>query len=338
MRKLLNRCLMAAFGGFLAVIALAPAGSAASFRDGDGGNFAELPGWSTDRVADVIPLFAASCPRLGAAFRPACDEIRRVPRGDEAAARAFLQWAFRPAYIGQAQYTGYFELDVAGALAPGGPYQWPLLRAPANPTLYDRAQILGGALAGRGLELVWFASAADLYFVQLQGSARVHLPDGTVMRVGGAAQNGRRSIPTAQLFGDAGIANHDLSIPGIRAWSAAHPADTQARLARETSYFFFAERPLRAEQGPVGALGVPLAPLRSVAVDAAHIPLGTPVWISTSVSATRQPLQRLMLSEDTGEPINGPAHVDLFFGGGPDAEAVGGRQNSTGGLWALVPR
>ncbi len=316
-----------------ACFALAPAPATSQPAD-----FAQLPGWSSDRVADIIPLFAASCPRLDSSFRVACQEVGRVPRDDEAAARTFVQWAFRPAYVGDALFTGYFELDVAGSRVPGGPYKWPLLRPPPDPRRYSRAQVLSGALAGRGLELVWFASAADLYFVQLQGSARVHLPDGQVMRVGGAAQNGFGSIPVADLFADAGIPNHDLSIPAIRAWAAAHPAEAQARLGREQSYFFFAERPLHADQGPLGALGVPLAPLRSAAVDPKNIRFGSLMWVNTEISAMHRPLQRLFLAQDSGEPIHGPVHVDLFFGPGPRAEAIGGREDARGGLWVLVPR
>jgi membrane-bound lytic murein transglycosylase A len=300
--------------------------------------FDQLPGWRTERFGEVARLFAASCPRLPASFRAACAGAQRVPAGDEDAARRFLEASFRPSYLGQALTTGYFELDVTASRTQGGAYQWPLLRPPPDPRRYDRAAILSGALAGRGLEMLWFSSPSDLYFVQLQGSARVRLTDGGVMRVGGAAQNGFASIPTARLFNGVGIPGNDLSIPGIRTWIAAHPREGAALLNRDPAYFFMAERSLRADQGPLGALGVPLEPLRSVAVDAAHVPLGTPMWIDTRISALRQPLQRIMLAQDTGEPISGAAHVDIFFGPGADAEAVGGRQHAMGGVWVLAPR
>ncbi len=300
--------------------------------------FDQLPGWRTEHVAEAVALFRASCARLSPAFRNACAEADRVPPGDEAGARAFVANAFRPSYVGQALTTGYFELDVTASRTQGGIYQWPLLRPPRDPRRYDRASILSGALAGRGLELLWFASPADLYFVQLQGSARVHLTDGGVVRVGGAAQNGFSSIPTARLFNGVGIPGNDLSIPGIRAWIAAHPREGAAVLARDPSYFFMVERSLRADQGPLGALGVPLTPLRSVAVDPAHVPLGSLLWIDAQISAVHQPLQRMMLAHDTGEPINGAGHVDIFFGPGDEAEQVGGRQHAMGNLWVLLPR
>jgi len=300
--------------------------------------FDQLPGWQSDRVSDIVPLFLQSCPRLGPEFRPACAAAARVPPGDEAAARAFVQEAFRLSYAGRALTTGYFELDVAASRTRSGPYQWPLLRPPRDPRRFDRAEILSGALAGQGLEVAWFASAADLYFVQLQGSARLHLTNGGVIRVGGAAQNGRTSIPTERLFADAGIPNNDLSIPAIRAWIAAHPREGDALLARDESYFFMQERRLRTDQGPLGALGVPLTPLRSIAVDPADVPLGAPVWLDTEITAVHQNLQRLMLANDTGEPIRGAAHVDLFFGPGPQAEAVGGRQHSDAQMWVLLPQ
>ncbi len=299
---------------------------------------AQLPGWQNEHVAEVVALFSQSCPRLPSRFRAACDLAARVPAGDENAARGFVQAAFRAAYLGQALTTGYFELDVTASRSQGGPYQWPLLRPPPDPRRYDRAQILSGALAGRGLELLWFASAADLYFVQLQGSARVHLTDGGTIRVGGAAQNGRASIPSDRLFAGVAIANNDLSIPNLRVWAASHPQEAQTRLARETAYFFMAERRLRADQGPLGALGVPLVPLRSVAVDPVAIPLGAPLWLDTSITAVRQPLRRMMLAQDTGEPIAGAGHIDIFFGPGAEAEAVGGRQHAQAGVWVLLPR
>lgn len=300
--------------------------------------FAALPGWPNDHVADAVAFFAASCPKLDPAFHSACEEVGHVPRGDNAAARAFLAWAFRPALLGDVQFTGYFELDVRGSLTREGPYQWPLFRTPDHPEQYARADVLGGALAGRGLELVWLRSSADLYFVQLQGAARVHLTNGRVMRIGGDTQNGHASLPVADLFAGVAVANHDMSIPSLRAWSAQHPGDAAARIARDRAYFFFAERHIPASEGPTGALGVPLAPLRSVAVDPAHIRLGSFVWISTEISASHLPLQRMMLAQDTGEPIRGAAHVDIFFGQGDEAERIGGRQNSTGRVWVLLPK
>ena len=298
-----------------------------------------LPGWTQDRQSEVVRLLLAECPRLDVTFRAACAEAPRVPPGDDAAARAFLQWAFVPRRQGQALFTGYFELELPGARQQGGPYQVPVLRVPPDPGRFDRAQIERGALAGRGLELVWLTSPADLYFLQLQGSGRIRLAEGGVLRIGSAALNGRASVPTATLFGDADISNHDLSIPNIRVWIAGHPTAGAARLARDPSYVFMAERGgLRDEEGPVGALGVPMAPLRSVAVDPHYVALGTLVWVATQISATGQPMQRLMLAQDTGEPIHGPAHVDMFFGSGTQAEAVGGRQNAPGTVWVLVPR
>jgi membrane-bound lytic murein transglycosylase A len=244
---------------------------------------------------------------------------------------------FRPTLLGRAMTTGYFEIDIVASRTRGGPYQWPLLRPPRDPQRYSRGEILGGALAGQGLEILWFASAADLYFVQLQGSARVRLTDGSLIRVGGAAQNGRPSVPVAQLFRNA-ISGSDLSIPGLRAWSAAHPAQAQAVVSRDAAYFFMQERHVPPDQGPPGALGVPLTPLRSVAVDRRYIPLGAPVWLDTRISATGERLRRLMLAQDSGEPISGPAHIDVFFGPGAPAEAVGGRQHADADVWVLLPR
>jgi membrane-bound lytic murein transglycosylase A len=326
---------------FLRSLVLAPAFLAGAFFCGIGGGaaaqpaaFAALPGWTDGRIAEALPSFIAGCARPAAPWRRACADARGVAPGDEAAARAFLERNFQPVRLGPVLVTGYYELEVAGSRTPGGPYQVPVLRPPAEPGRFERSAIEQGALAGRHLEIAWLTNAADLYFLQLQGSGRIRLPDGSVMRVAIAAANGRPSIPTSRLFGDAGIPGNDLSIGGIRSWIAAHPRDGVARLSRDPSFAFFREMPgLSPEQGHPGAAGVPLTPLHSVATDPAALPLGTPLWIA---GVGRVP--RLAIAQDTGEPIRGAAHIDLFCGWGPGAERTGGSLFARGDVWVLVPR
>lgn len=298
---------------------------------------ADLPGWQTEPVASMVPVFRAGCPRLDQRFARACAMAAQVPPGDEAAARAFLDAAFRPVYQGGGTVSGYFEITVAGSRTPNTAFPIPVLRAPGDPRRFSRAEIELGALAGQRLELLFLHSRADLFFLQLQGSGRVRLPEGEI-RVGTAATNGRRQIDTADLFGDAGIPGRDLSIPGIRAFLARNPGQ-EDRLLRDPSYVFFRETPgLSPYYGPLGEFGLPLVPRHSVAVDTGVIPLGALLWLDARSSATGAALPHLVIAHDTGPQIHGPARLDLFFGAGEAAEQEGGRQYGAGQVWQLVPR
>jgi membrane-bound lytic murein transglycosylase A len=196
-------------------------------------------------------------------------------------------------------------------MTPSPAFPLPVLRRPANAQLYNRAEIFAGALAGRGLEMVWLRNAADLFFLQLQGSGRILLAEGGVLNVVSAGSNGRAPIATERLFGNAGLDNNDLS--GMR------------RLMIDPSYVFFSKGPAR------GALGAPLAPLRSVAVDPRYIPLGRLLWVKAGA------LRRIMVASDTGAPIHGAHRADIFFGAGAEAEDQGGRLYESGMAWQLVP-
>ena len=301
------------------------------------GATAALPGWQSDRVAAGMAAFLRGCPKLDQRFAQACADASRVRPGDDAAARDWLTRRFRPTRLGSDMATGYFELTVEGARERSAAFPIPVLAPPPHPDRYGAQDVANGALDGRGLELAWLRNRADLFFLMLQGSGRVHLDDGHTIRLGTAASNNRHQIPTERLFGDAGIPGRDLSIAGIRAWVAAHPAEGEARLARDPSYVFFRETPgIPPALGPYGALGVPLTPLRSVAASPG-VPLGTPLWISTTLQ-DRRPFQALVVAQDTGDQIRGLARLDLFFGAGPAAEAWGGRQYARSDVWLLQPR
>jgi len=275
----------------------------------------DLPGWQEERVATALPALLSAC--LGRLPPYVCT--------DEAAARAFLRTAFTPAAPQRVDFTGYFSISLPGARSPGPRFQTPVLRPSAESGRYDRAAILGGALAGRGLELAWLRNPADLFFLQLQGSGRITLEEGGVLDVTSAGSNGRAPIDTARLFATADVPNNDLSITALRAWVASHPGQGLRRLAIDPSYVFFREGRAR------GASGALLTPMRSLAVDPASFPLGRPVWIAAGR------LQRLMVAQDTGAPIRGARRADIFFGAGPAAEVEGGQLDTTGYAWQLLP-
>lgn len=308
-----------------------------------------LPGWGEDRLSEAIPPFLAGCRRPEAALPEAlCAEAAALPPGDDAAARAFFGNRFTPRRAGEGLMTGYYEPELRGRLTPPGT---PLLGRPEDLVEVDLSRfspdLRGRRVAGRVVEgrlepypdraaieagaspapiLLWAEDAAEAFFLQIQGSGRVVLPDGSVRRLGYAAANGRAYVPIGRLLAERGeIPREQVSMPSILSWlRTAGPDRARALMQENPSYVFFRERQAAASEGPVGSLGVPLTPLRSLAVDRAHIPLGLPVWIETRHPVTGAPLRRLMIAQDTGGAIKGEARADFFWGWGAEARQAAG--------------
>jgi membrane-bound lytic murein transglycosylase A len=294
-----------------------------------------------------------------------------------ATARAFFETWFRPYRVSDRDnpvglFTGYYEPVLHGSRHPGGRYQVPLYAPPAdllridlgrfNPELagsaiwgriadgafvpyYSRAEIDDGALAGRNLALLWVDDPIADFFLQVQGSGQVRLDDGSVVRVGYAAQNGRPYRAIGRDLIEIGALPRDqVSLQTIRAWLRAHPVDAATIMERNPSYIFFQEHPeLAADEGPLGSEGVPLTPGRSLAVDRRFLPLGAPVWLDTRAPRPDQPedeapLRRLMIAQDTGGAIRGVVRGDVFWGAGEQAEAIAGRMQSQGRLALFLPK
>jgi membrane-bound lytic murein transglycosylase A len=312
-----------------------------------------------------------------ASWQPACRAAAAVPPGDDTAARRFVETYFQPYAISdsaapsasrsRAFFTGYFDPEVRGSRSPGAGYRVALFGRPGDLVqvdlgsfsddlhgrsisgrvdegrlvpYYDRADIDGGALAKRRLELIWLADPIDAFFLQIQGSGRVDLPDGHVVRVTYAGQNGRPYVPIGRVLADKGeIPLDQVSLFTIRAWLEKHPDQAQAVMEKDPSFVFFREvDTLRPDQGPPGALGVPLTPGRSVAVDRSFIPLGAPLYIDTTDPVTGAKLQRLVLAQDLGGAIKGPARADIFFGWGRPAEERAGKMRADGRAYLLLPK
>ena len=302
-------------------------------------------------------------------WRDPCARLGAVPTGDDEAARAALAQSFRAFRAtnrgnGTGLVTGYYEPELRGSRAPSGRFRVPLYRTPPDLVTADlglfrpafageriagrvdgtalkpyakRAEIERGALAGRGLELVWVDDAADAFFLHIQGSGRVTLEDGSVVRVGYAGGNGHAYTAIGRELARRGVmAPEDVSMQSLRAWLANNPDEAQALMEVNDSYVFF--RILEGE-GPLGSQGVVLTPGRSLAVDARFLPLGAPVWLATTdpVDAAR-PLRRLTVAQDTGGAIRGPVRADLFWGHGADAAERAGRMRQEGELYLLLPR
>src|SRR6185295_10813052 len=205
---------------------------------------------------------------------------------------------------------------------------------------FDRKAIDEGALAGRGLELVWVDDPVDAFFLEIQGSGRIVLPDGEQIRVGYAGQNGYvYSAIGRELLKRGVLTKEQLSMQSIREWLEANPDEGRDVMRTNASYVFFREL---SEEGPVGSLGVVLTPERSLAVDPLFVPLGVPVWIDTTIPAGApggaRPLQRLLVAQDTGGAINGPVRGDVFWGPGDEAAATAGSMRQPGRLWLLLPK
>ena len=309
-------------------------------------SFAALPGWQEDHIAEAIPALLRSCDRPPAGWDDLCRAARQLGSGDDAA-RLFVEKYFQPYEVlaqgtGTALFTGYYEPEVAGSRRASAGYATPIHSRPADlhvPYL-TRAQIEDGGLRRKRLELAWLADPADAFFLQIQGSGRIRLPDGGVMRVGYAGQNGRAYVPIGRLLVDRGeMTLAEASMQSIRAWLAAHPDQAAGLMRQNPSYVFFREFfDVASELGPVGALGVPLTPGRSLAVDRRFMALGAPVFIDTTDPVDGRPLRRLMLAQDTGGAIRGALRGDVFFGWGPRAEQLAGLMKQPGRMWLLQPR
>jgi membrane-bound lytic murein transglycosylase A len=318
--------------------------------------FAEIPGWDADDQGSALAAFRQSCRKIlalapaaalgpaavggrAADWQAACRQAALLPAGDGAAARAFFEGAFRTYALSdgggsQGFFTGYYLPRVAGSRRAQPGYGVPLYRKPPDPSAYSRAEIDAGALAGRGLELVWLASPIDAFFVSVQGSAEIALPDGHGMRIGVAATNGRGYVAIGRILIERGeIPAEQMSLQSLRAWLLAHPGEAQAVMERNPRYVFFRELP---GADTIGSQGAALTPGRSLAVDPAFLPLGAPIYVETT-DGQGNALRRLMVAQDTGGAIKGPLRADVYWGGGPQGEALAGPMKSPGRLFLLLP-
>ncbi len=303
-------------------------------------------------------------------WREPCRAAAAIAAGDHRAARRFFERWFAPYRVSAGRggdrglFTGYFEPDLRGARRRRGRFTVPLYRPPPELVSVDlgafnadlrgrrivgkvvggalrpfdsRRRIAAGALAGRGLELVWLDSAVDAFFLQIQGSGRIRLRDGSVMRVGFAGRNGHPYTSIGRKLIDRGaLAADEVTMQSIRAWLAAHPAEARTVMAANASYIFFRE--LQGD-GPVGAQGAPLTAGRSLAVDRRFLPLGAPVWLDTTDPLDpATPLRRLMVAQDTGSAIKGSVRGDVFWGHGKLAARRAGRMKQRGRYFLLLPR
>jgi len=313
---------------------------------------------------------------LGSSLRDPCRAARAANISDGARARAFFEGHFLPLRISRLGedagfVTGYYEPVLDGSRTQTDVYTVPVYRRPSNlfvrgfkqdaPSLpnkgqvfrkigrrklvpyYDRAEIEDGAIAGRGLEICWLKNQTDLLFAQIQGSARIRLEDGSTIRINYDAHNGYPYTAVGRVLIDRGIIpKEQMSMQKIREWMEQNPDGAKELRRQNRSYVFFREVPLSDKDEAVGAQGVPLTPGRSIAVDKALHVYGTPFFIEGELpidsEQSKTPFRRLMIAQDTGSAIVGPARADLYFGAGADAGRVSGRLKNNVHFVILVPK
>jgi len=330
--------------------------------------FAGMKGWRRDDHRASYAAFVKSCAAvlnsskkarakhtmLGGLFI-ACQRTAKLDKPDDTQARRFFEDNFRPMRIAKAGdvdgfFTGYYETEVAGSLVKTAKYNIPFYGIPSKfkgrSTVfgqYDRTQIEAGAIAGKGLALCWVKDPVDVLFAQIQGSTRVKLADGHLLRLNYIASNGKPYYPVGKYLIDQGIiARQDMSMDRIRDWMEANPVEAKALRDKNRSYVFFEKTPLSPTTQILGAQGVPLTPLRSAAVDKSLHIYGTPIWIDANLPLLSEepstPFRRLVIAQDTGSAIVGPARADIFFGAGNLIGHVAGRIKDHGEFVMLVPK
>ena len=343
--------------------------------------WSDLPGWSDDDLLAAWPAFLQSCRGMtGRPHWPQwssiCADARALSVNEPRTVRQFFETRLEPYLLTNPDgstsglVTGYYEPLLRGSRTRTATYAQPVLGVPPDLLTIDLSDVLPdlknlrlrGRLQGnkvvpyysraeinsKGLEknfpervLLWVDDAIELFFLQIQGSGRVRLPDGSMVRLGYADQNGHPYKAIGRVLADRGeLPIEQASMQGIQAWARANPERLDNVLNANPSYVFFREMPVKGngEEGPQGALGVSLTPGRSIAVDPRHVPLGVPVFLSSTQPNSNVPLTRLVLAQDTGGAIRGVVRADFFWGFGAEAGAQAGRMKQSGQMWALLPR
>ena len=344
-----------------------------------------LPGWNDDRVEEAWPAFRAGCVVLvasdatNALWQRPCSAAETLAPIDQGSVRKFFEMHFIPYQVEAADgrdeglVTGYYEPLLDGSHVRSERYSVPLYAAPDDLLTIDLAELypelkgkrLRGRVEGRRVvpywsraeiengnapvadkTLVYVEDPVEAFFLQIQGSGRVRLAEGGVMRVGYADQNGHPYVSIGRILVERGeMPLERASLQGIRDWGRRNPDRLGPLLDENPSYVFFREVPppepgtLEAQiDGPFGSLGVPLLRERAIAVDPRSVPLGAPVYLATTYPLSTRPLDRLVLAQDTGGAIRGAVRADFFWGFGSEAGREAGRMKQDGRMWILWPK
>jgi len=332
----------------------------------------EVPDWRAHDMTSAWSAFIAGCNVLANrdAWRSVCTLAAQSGKPDRDGVRRFFEAHFVPHQVvapdgaREGLITGYYEPLLRGSRHATERYRHPVYTVPDDllivdlgdvyPELkgkqlrgrlegrrvvsyHDRAGIESGKAAVKGREIAWLEDPIELFFLQIQGSGRIELEDGTTMRIGYADQNGHPYRSIGRWLVERGELTLDkASMQGIKAWARQNPGRVTELLHQNARYIFFRELPPDLP-GPLGALGVPLTAQRSLAVDPQYVPLGAPVYIATTWPHSTKPLNRLMLAQDTGSAIRGAIRSDFYWGSGADAGREAGRMKQPLRMWVMLP-
>ncbi|WP_425040063.1 murein transglycosylase A [Primorskyibacter sp. S187A] len=302
--------------------------------------FDDLDGWAEDDHSAALAVFRNTCMDFDDPdWQSLCALAGQVDDG-----RSFFELFFRPVLISQgkgALFTGYYEPELDGSRQRSDRFRFPLYSMPEearrNQPWYTREQLLtSGIMEGRGLEIVWVDDPVEKFFLQVQGSGRVRLAEGGMVRVGYGGKNGHNYRSIGQELVRRGVYEpHQVSAAVIKNWVRRNPELGQQLLYHNPSYVFFREvSEVPANKGPLGAMNRSITDMRSIAVDPAFVPLGAPVWVEKD---GQDPLRRLMVAQDTGSAIKGAQRADIFFGTGDEAGRRAGRLKDPGRMVVLMP-
>lgn len=327
-------------------------------------SFSALDGWLSDNPDESIAAFLSSCDIMARKPKPKttgsgisipkdvwvslCADAKKSAAGGREEARKFFERRFTPFKVNnngneRGLFTGYYEPLLYGSTVPYKDYKYPLYAAPAGleskKPHFTHAQINKGALKGKKLELLYVDDPVMIFFLQIQGSGRVMMRDGRVIRVGYAGQNGHEYVSIGKIMGDENVLPKDkINFFTLRQWLYDNPKKAFAMMERNPSFVFFK---IMENDTVVGSIGAPLMPWRAMAIDAKYIPYGLPLFLQTELPAlpgsSPMAFNRIMIAQDTGGAIRGPVRGDIFFGHGDSAEYMAGYMKGRGVYSLLVP-
>lgn len=325
-------------------------------------SWADLPGWQEDDLKAAWPAWIRSCEGLskrnpsGLNWKPSCAASLKVNTNSNESIRSYFQTHMKVMEIrhqtGKSAggvhglVTGYYEPYLNGSKKRGGVYQTPIHQYPdawrtkKPSSLPTRAELMSGNQL-KGQEILWVDDAVAAAFLHVQGSGRIRMNDGKIIRIGFAGTNDQPFKSFAQwLLDRKEITMGTATMQGIKAWADKNPSRVQEMLNANPRYVFFRELPAShgANVGPIGSLGVPLTAERSIAVDTKALPLGAPVFLSTTYPLSQKPIHRLMMAQDTGSAIIGAVRADFYWGTGEEAGQYAGRMKQQGRMWVFLPK
>ncbi|MFV9875247.1 MAG: murein transglycosylase A [Rickettsiales endosymbiont of Dermacentor nuttalli] len=321
--------------------------------------FSNLPDWGKDDYKSALNSFINSCNNPTFSNHPLisspktwhriCKEAFSLKGSDNNTILEFLEYNFVPFKVKDLEkdyclFTGYYEAILNGSRKPHGPYKYPVYKTPNNmikgSKLFSREFIEKGSLKNFGLEIAYVDNNIDLFFLHIQGSGRIKLDDGSIIKIGYKDQNGHSYTPIGRY-----IAKHynidKISAPFIKNWLHNNKKHIANHVMNQNASYIFFQEIITPYDNPLGGQGVPLTPERSLAVDTNFIPYGLPIWVDTHYPETpnysKRALRKLMISQDKGGAIKSPKRADIFFGRGKQAEELAGYMKNKGQYYILLP-